>query len=183
MLAEKIYFRIVKTPPKDSKTKKTSESLPNSRKANSHEFEKTKNEFIIKSHPDKIAERIDNPRKSQQNVIHNIKSFMLDKLLNYSVKKTPSKHKSKNKLIVKHKPKSNMPVFPNFPQKVKKEKKTTGNLKLPIISPQMKQLKKNPNSEEKPRIINHFIPLKQSNELRPKKQSIFDDMFTYSSMF
>ena len=164
--------------PRDRKTEKTSESLPNSPKTNPRLYEKTKNEYIFKTQPDKIAERMDNPRKSQQNVIHNIKSFMLDKLLNYSAKKTPSKKKLKNKLEVKHKPLSNMPVFPNFPQKVKKEKKSTGTLKSLQISPQIRQLKENPNLEENPRIMNSFIPLKQSNNLLPEKHSLFENMFT-----
>ena len=166
--------------PKDKKKKKVNAKPENKPKLDTHKYEveKNKKKYLTKTRHDKIEERIDNPHTSHQNVIHNIKSFMLDKLLKYSTKKTPSKQKLRNKFEVKHKTLSNMPIFPNFPQKKEKEKKTIGNLKPHLISTPFNHLKQKSSSAEKPRIIKSFTSLEPSKVLPPKQEPIFDNFFT-----
>ena len=95
----------------------------------------------FKSKPDVLTERMDssNPEKDKQtsNMFFNIKSFMLNKIMDHPVKKNISNNKFNrdNQFKMKTKPQSKqngankeivkMPVFPNFPQKGANQRENT----------------------------------------------------------
>merc|ERR1711892_818397 len=92
--------------------------------------------------PDVLTERMDSikadkDQETNNNIFFNLKSFMLNNLMEHPVKKTASKTKFKkvNQFKITPKPQSkqigvkkhlnNMPVFPNFPQKAVKQSVNT----------------------------------------------------------
>ena len=160
-----VIFRIVQTLSKDRKSQgRTDEDkkIPESESADSQASEGVKERVRDeKAESDKLTERMDSTHQPQHSVISNIKSFMLNKLMKKKPAKKPVlKLRSKNVSQLKVQPnlKAHMPVFPNFPQKEKKTKKTQFRFQpLQMKNPVKQKIVKQQAREEVSSVIDKFV--------------------------
>ena len=154
--------------------------------------QKKKKSPQFESKPDVLTERMDGnkPDKDQQKnnkVFFNLKSFMLDKLMEHPVKKTNSKtnFKKVNQFKIKSKPQSKqkhldtMPVFPNFPQKALKQKENTFMFK-PTQTPRtpVREAYQKPNNNIVHPFIHNFL-IGTTNEPETKPTDIKLEEFDF----